>query len=231
VALTGDTGYFWFFSASNVEAVVKVLDGCGLNSDFWVFAGGLTNVKVTLKVVDTRTGFVKTYVNPQGKAFQPIQDTSAFATCSADTVTSSGTAGVASESGLNPDVAASDFTPEAASSCAANATTLCLNGGRFRVTADWETSTAIGHGTAVPLSGDTGYFWFFSSSNVEAIVKVLDGCGVNQHDWVFAGGLTNVKVTLTVTDTQTGEVKTYVNPQGTAFQPIQDTSAFAGCTP
>jgi hypothetical protein len=34
-------------------------------------------------------------------------------------------------------------------------------------------------------------------------------------------------VVLKVTDTQTGQVKTYVNPQGTAFAPIQDTSAFA----
>lgn len=45
----------------------------------------------------------------------------------------------------------------------------------------------------------------------------------------YAGGLTDVNVILTVTDTMTGLVKTYVNPQGTAFQPIQDTSAFATC--
>jgi hypothetical protein len=38
--------------------------------------------------------------------------------------------------------------------------------------------------------------------------------------------LTNVSVTLTVTDTVTGAVRTYTNPQGTAFAPIQDTNAF-----
>jgi hypothetical protein len=43
---------------------------------------------------------------------------------------------------------------------------------------------------------------------------------------VFAGGLTNVDTTITVTDTQTGAVKTYRNPANTAFQPIQDTAAF-----
>ncbi len=32
-----------------------------------------------------------------------------------------------------------------------------------------------------------------------------------------------------MTDTQTGAVKTYDNPQGTAFRPIQDSSAFATC--
>ncbi len=59
------------------------------------------------------------------------------------------------------------------------------------------------------------------------VTKVVTGCPVNNRYWVFAGGLTNVNVVMTVTDTQTGTVKTYVNPQGTAFQPIQDTNAFA----
>ena len=76
---------------------------------------------------------------------------------------------------------------------------------------------------------DTGYFWFFEASSVEVVVKVLDGCPLNAHSWVFAGGLTNVGVTLTVTDTQTGAVKTYTNPPDTALAPIQDTSAFATC--
>jgi len=61
------------------------------------------------------------------------------------------------------------------------------------------------------------------------VVKVLNACGFNARCWTFAGGLTDVNVIMTVTDTQTGTVKTYTNPQGTAFQPIQDTSAFATC--
>lgn len=47
--------------------------------------------------------------------------------------------------------------------------------------------------------------------------------------WVFAGGLTDVQTRITVTDTRTGNIKTYLNLQGTAFQPIQDTGAFATC--
>jgi hypothetical protein len=58
----------------------------------------------------------------------------------------------------------------------------------------------------------------------------LDACsGSSGYYWVFAGGLTNVHVGLTITDTFTGVVRTYTNPQNTAFQPIQDTSAFATC--
>jgi hypothetical protein len=44
-------------------------------------SGGLTNVNVTLTVTDTKTATTRTYVNPANKAFQSIQDTSAFATC------------------------------------------------------------------------------------------------------------------------------------------------------
>ncbi len=106
---------------------------------------------------------------------------------------------------------------------------MCLSGGRFRLTAGWSTATASGSGAAVPLTDDSGYFWFFSSSNIEMVVKALNGCGFNSRFWVFAGGLTNVDVTLTVTDTRTGAVKAYRNSQGTAFQPIQDRGAFATC--
>ncbi len=111
--------------------------------------------------------------------------------------------------------------------CTPNATTLCLNDSRFRVKVDWTTKTgANGDGQAVPLTSDSGYFWFFNAANIELVVKVLDACTVNNRYWVFAGGLTNVGVVLTITDTQSGAQRTYTNPLGTAFAPLQDTSAF-----
>jgi hypothetical protein len=112
-------------------------------------------------------------------------------------------------------------------SCAPGATTLCLDGGRFRVDAEWQTSPeSSGSAHAVALTPDTGYFWFFAPNNVEMVVKVLEACSYNQRRWVFAGGLSNVHIVLNVTDTRSGAVKTYVNPQGEPFQPIQDTIAF-----
>jgi hypothetical protein len=112
--------------------------------------------------------------------------------------------------------------------CVVNANTLCLNGGRFKVTADYATSNGqTGSGTGVALTSDSGYFWFFSASNIEIIAKVLNACTQNPpRYWVFAGGLTNVHVVLTVTDTQTGVTKTYENALGTPFNPLQDTNAF-----
>ncbi len=81
IALTPDTGYFWFFDQNNVEAVIKVLDACPINGNFWAFAAGLTDVEVVLTVTDTETGTIKIYDNPLGTPFAPIQDTQAFDTC------------------------------------------------------------------------------------------------------------------------------------------------------
>ena len=58
---------------------------------------------------------------------------------------------------------------------------------------------------------------------------MLNGCAINNRYWVFAAGLTNVHVDLTVTDTQTGQIKTYINPQGRTYVTILDTNAFATC--
>ncbi len=115
--------------------------------------------------------------------------------------------------------------------CVPDARTLCLNNDRFSVSARWKKlDGTTGDGTGIELTADSGYFWFFNSANIELVVKVLNACSLsNPAYWVFAAGLTNVEVTLRVTDTHTGSVKTYVNPLGNAFAPVQDTSAFATC--
>jgi hypothetical protein len=245
VGLTSDTGYFWFFDPNNVEMLVKVLDGCGTNSRYWVFAGGLTNVLADLTITDTQTGAVRAYENPQGTAFLPIQDTSAFGACGTSPALTGQTVGRA-RIGVKSDAPARSSTDaprkaagqvvarpspaDARGACTPDAETLCVNDGRFAVSTQWTTADGqTGFGSPVSLTPDTGYFWFFNSANVEAVVKVLDGCGFNSSFWVFAGGLTNVNVRMTVTDMQSGAVRAYTNPQGTAFLPIQDTSAFEAC--
>ncbi len=209
VALSGDTGYFWFFNEANVELVVKVLDGRSINGDFWVFYGALSNVQYTLTVTDTVTGTVKTYRNRQNH-LGSLADTSAFPT--------PGATAAASPAAAPP--------PATVNPCGAGPADLCL-GGRFRVGVTWKTATATGLGTAQILTGDTGYFWFFDPANVELVVKILDGRSVNGEFWVFYGALSNVAYTLTVTDTATGRTKTYSNPQGTLAS-VADTSALPG---
>ncbi len=105
-----------------------------------------------------------------------------------------------------------------------------LSGGRFRVAATFETAAGPGVGQGVVLSDHSGTFWFFSPDNVELIVKVIDACAPPfERFWFFAAGLTNVEVEIAVEDIFSGETRRYSNAAGTAFQPIQDTAAFATC--
>jgi uncharacterized membrane protein len=109
---------------------------------------------------------------------------------------------------------------------------LCLDRTRFSVSADWTTPDGTtGHGTAVKLTTQAGYFWFFEPANVELTVKVLNGCWLNNSYWVFASGLTNVAVVLNITDERTGATFSAVNQQGTAFVAVQDAAAFPASCP
>jgi hypothetical protein len=65
-----------------VEVVTKVLPFCAdpFNS-IWVFAAGLTNLKVDITYLDTNTNTTVIKSNPQGTAYVAVQDTSAFKTC------------------------------------------------------------------------------------------------------------------------------------------------------
>ena len=114
--------------------------------------------------------------------------------------------------------------------CQPDADTLCLGtDDRFQVTARWTALGTTGPGKAVPLALDAGALWFFDPANIELMVKVLDGCEVNERFWVFVSGLTNVRVELTVEDTATGETWTYTHAAGKALAPRLDTEALNVC--
>jgi poly(3-hydroxybutyrate) depolymerase len=116
--------------------------------------------------------------------------------------------------------------------CAADATHACLQQSRYRIALTWQDAsgrTGVGSPVAGAVSPDSAVLWFFDPSNWEMLIKVLDGCGLNQRIWVFAAATTNVAYTLTVTDTVTGKVKTYQNPAGRTAAAITDTDAFATC--
>ena len=57
------------------------------------------------------------------------------------------------------------------------------------------------------------------------LIKIIDGCSITQHFWVFYAATTNVGFTVTVIDTQTGHQAVYTNADQHAAPPVQDTSA------
>jgi hypothetical protein len=113
--------------------------------------------------------------------------------------------------------------------CVPSSTTACLNNDRFAVSVTWKTPSQQGTGTAIEYTSESALFWFFGSSNIEMILKVLNACTLNNRYWVFAAATTDVEYTITVTDTQRGTIKTYFHAQGTAAPAITDTDAFATC--
>ena len=115
--------------------------------------------------------------------------------------------------------------------CQGSVTARCLQGGRFRATAQWRDHQGnTGEGQVAPsASADSALFWFFDAANWELLVKVIDGCSNNGNYWVFAAGTTDVEYTLEVTDLATGDLFTTTNPLGQAAPAVTNTTAFAGC--
>ena len=114
-----------------------------------------------------------------------------------------------------------------AADCVPTATDLCLGGGRFRAALEWHDPYNGGSGTgrAEPLTEDSGYFWFFRETNLELVIKVLDGRPVNDRFWVFTAALSTVEHRLEITDTVSGLSRRYHNPPFEQAR-LADTAAF-----
>lgn len=79
--------------------------------------------------------------------------------------------------------------------------------------------------SATPISDDTGGFWFFDHRKLDVVIKIADGQSINGKFWIFIGGLSHLQYFVTVTDTQTGSVRTYTHARG-ELASLADTSAF-----
>jgi len=120
--------------------------------------------------------------------------------------------------------------------CVANATTLCIDHSpgdkRFKVQVSYATSQGggqSGSGSAIPLSNlgvtEGGLFWFFGASNPEMLIKIIDGCSLTSHFWLFYAATTNVAFIVTVTDTMGLNQAVYTNQDLQAAAPVQDIAA------
>ena len=106
-----------------------------------------------------------------------------------------------------------------------------LRGGRFAIEGRWRTAAdaeGAAHGRAITRDG--AIFWFFRPSNPELLVKVLDACAAFGQVWVFAAGVTDVGVELTVTDRETGASWSRTTVAGQPFGHVLDTAALP-CAP
>ena len=140
--------------------------------------------------------------------------------------------------GTTVSIASQVFLVEAsdpAGTCEADAETLCLQDSRYAVGVNWWTADGgSGPGSVVREgTNDSGLFWFFEpGENWEILIKVLDGCELNGHVWVYGASTTDLGYSIRVTDTATGAVKEYRNEPGQPAAGITDATALPeGCQP
>ena len=122
--------------------------------------------------------------------------------------------------------------PPADGDCVAGEETLCLQNGRFEVTVDWWTADGEPTSALVAPKGtdDSGLFRFFDPTNWEMLIKVLDGCAVNEHVWVYGASTTDLGYSIRVRDTVANTVARYRNEAGEPARAITDNKAFpAAC--
>lgn len=111
-----------------------------------------------------------------------------------------------------------------------NPNTVLLQGGRYTVDVEWtDFDNVSGPGKLVTQADDSAVLYFFSPDNWEMLIKVLDGCDINNRWWVFFAATTDVAFTVTVTDTLNNETRTYDNTLGQPADAVTDTDAFATC--
>jgi hypothetical protein len=72
--------------------------------------------------------------------------------------------------------------------------------GRFSASLTFQGSGGTTTAYAVPLTTQSGYFWFFGSDNIEVTVKAIDGRLLNGHFWIFIASMTDVPFTLSILD-------------------------------
>jgi len=120
-------------------------------------------------------------------------------------------------------------------SCAVNENTVCLHDARYEVRVTWLAEN--GRSGAARAAGGTAaensaLFWFFDPDNWEVLIKVLDGCALNDHVWVYGASTTDLGYSIRVTDTATGLEREYRNEPGVPASAITDATAFPdGCRP
>ena len=102
----------------------------------------------------------------------------------------------------------------------------------FEVKVNWRTASGqTGQGQlAQPPSADSALYYFFSPENWELMVKVLDGCALNGHYWVFTAASTDVAYEVRIDRRNSDQELRIENPLGVAAPAVTNIEAFP-CDP
>jgi PKD repeat protein len=168
----------------------------------------------TIQFTDTSAGSPTSWSWDFGDGFgSTVQSpTHAFATAGAFPVTLT----ASSSAGSNTTTKTVSVTSAAASSCFEDASTMCLAGGRYRVSSHWKNQYAGGAVSTLSttkLTDLTGAFWTLDPATYEYLIRINTATN-NGHAWVSIPTFTDVEFWIDVTDTFSGQSKQYHSPPG-----------------
>ncbi|MXX60413.1 MAG: hypothetical protein F4Z42_02300 [Holophagales bacterium] len=112
--------------------------------------------------------------------------------------------------------------------CEDDSSSLCLHGDTFRVSGTYLVDGEADAMSPVEMGGastDSGLFTFFDGENWEVLVKVLNGCEMNGHWWVFSTAATDVSYEFSI-EAAGGLSKVYRSAGGSPSRAQADTGAF-----
>ena len=222
----GDSGaLFYFFGPDNPEMLVKVVNGCWLNDHWWVFGSAATDLVYELAIDDLADGggTVEYRHNGDGvivgdngysTAAGVINDTSAFP-CGRPAAVQAGKRGTTErpvvqaalereQNAVAGIVAAQETGVPSDHGCVTSGPEACLSDWRFWVIPTYSTQS-VSRAPAQALEtyglGDSAsLFYFFGHDNPEMLVKVVNGCAINGHWWVFGSAATDLQYNISIFD-------------------------------
>ncbi len=229
------SGLLYFFERENVEVLVKVLDGCAENGHRWVFVAPVTTLAFNLQIEETATGKRWTHRNPRGGATaRTASDLTAFpcGSAAASTATAESAPSVLDGGGREGRSAiqppGGGGGAEAGSLATCQALPVATLRGDFTVNMCAED----GNGGVFQVkdygldSDRSALLYLFERDNAEVLVKVLDGCGINGHRWVFVAPVTTLAFNLSITPPAGGRPWTHQNLSGRTADAKSDLTAF-----
>ncbi len=205
-----ETAVFTFGDQNVVELLVRVSDARPFDNNIHVFLGGLSDVEFFVVVTDSATGIVHEYGKPANK-LQGVIDRNTF------------------------PGSTSVLTGEDGAFIAPNAeiSTIRVLNNRFQVRVRYRnqftTPATTGYLNARSIAStsttETAVFYFGENAgSAEWMVRFSDARPFANRIDMFHGGLTDVELTIEVTDTKTGARKDYSKPAFSLLGQVDRTS-------
>ena len=223
---SSESGLLYFFDRDNAEVLIKVLDGCKINGHRWVFVAPVTTLAFNLRVDEVGSDRFWTHRNPRGGQTATTKSEIQAFSCelAASSAASRGDAGgirgvdlvdagfpapPSATVAAKPDSLPAELPVSVAQPIGAGGEADCepqpvatLEGGymvNMCVEHVRDGETVVEEVKDYGLkSNQSAILYFFEPDNAEVLIKVLDGCKINGHRWVFVAPVTTLAYNLTV---------------------------------